>query len=61
MKLKVNPLRCPQDHRCPLIAICPAGAIEQRGFSLPEINEEKCKGCLLCARSCPRAAVMVEE
>lgn len=34
MALTVDALLCPQNHRCPLIPICPAGAISQEGNSL---------------------------
>ena len=27
MALTIDELRCPQDHRCPLIPVCPVGAI----------------------------------
>ena len=32
--LSVNPAYCPQNHRCPLVAACPVGAITQEGFGL---------------------------
>lgn len=38
-------------------SICPNNAIEMKkndeGFLFPEINEENCTNCNLCARSCP--------
>lgn len=50
---------CPQNHRCPLIPLCPVNAISQDGFSLPHIDADKCIGCGKCARSCPKGAVYV--
>ena len=38
MPLVVDKNRCPQNHRCPLISICPQQAISQTGFGLPRIN-----------------------
>ena len=35
MALVIDPLLCPQNHRCPMIPICPAGAISQKGNALP--------------------------
>mgnify|MGYP000824311643 CR=1 FL=1 len=32
MALTVDNLRCPQNHRCPLLLVCPVGAITQSGF-----------------------------
>lgn len=52
-KIKTNPERCPQDHVCPLVRICPVGAISQQGFSAPEIDPEKCIACGRCVISCP--------
>ena len=45
MALVIDPLLCPQNHRCPMIPICPAGAISQKGNALPEIDPEKCIEC----------------
>lgn len=55
--IQVNSLACPQNHRCPIVNICPAGAISQDGFGLPVINEEKCTECGKCIRFCPMSAV----
>ena len=57
MALTVDALLCPQNHRCPLVAACPAGAISQEGFALPEIDPERCVECGLCAAACGRQAV----
>ena len=38
MPLVVDKNRCPQNHRCPLISICPQQAISQTGFGLPRIE-----------------------
>jgi Fe-S-cluster-containing hydrogenase component 2 len=51
--IKVDGAKCPQDHPCPLVGICPAGAITQQGFSAPEIEQEKCISCGMCVASCP--------
>jgi ferredoxin len=58
MALSVNPNACPQNHRCPIINVCPAGAIKQNGFGLPEIDKEKCTECGKCTRFCPMRAVV---
>ena len=56
-----DPLLCPQNHRCPMIPICPAGAISQKGNALPEIDPEKCIECGKCVRHCGRQAVHKAE
>lgn len=57
MKITVNPQKCPQNHTCPSIAVCPKGAITQRDmYSLPEIDEETCIVCGKCMRFYPKGA-----
>lgn len=55
--MKVNHRRCPQNHRCPAIYQCPTGAITQDGYKLPQIDEEKCIGCMKCIMYCPMGAI----
>ncbi|NTV41363.1 MAG: 4Fe-4S binding protein [Candidatus Moranbacteria bacterium] len=56
-KLKIDSKKCPQDHPCPLLGICPVGAISQVGYDLPRLDEEKCVSCGGCVVSCPYGAV----
>lgn len=57
MKIIVNNAKCPQNHRCPSIAVCPVGAISQKdNFSLPIIDLEKCIVCGKCMKFCPKGA-----
>jgi Fe-S-cluster-containing hydrogenase component 2 len=53
----VIPRRCPQNHPCPLVNLCPAGAIVQRGFAAPDIDPDKCIDCGVCSVSCAYGAV----
>lgn len=57
MALTINPSACPQNHRCPILYVCPVGAISQVGYGLPEIDEEKCLECNKCINFCPQHAV----
>jgi ferredoxin len=50
--------RCPQNHPCPIVRACPTGAVSQKGFSAPAIDEEKCVECGLCAVSCGYRAIV---
>lgn len=58
MAMTINKMRCPQNHRCPAIMVCPKKAITQNGpFSLPVIDQEACIECGKCIRFCPRRAI----
>ncbi len=49
--------KCPQDHPCPCVRICPVDAVTQEGFNAPVIDESKCIDCGECARFCPYKAI----
>lgn len=55
--ITIDKNRCPQNHRCPSINVCPVGAISQNGFELPIINQELCVECGKCIKFCPRKAI----
>ncbi|MFV0396896.1 MAG: 4Fe-4S binding protein [Bacteroidales bacterium] len=57
MALAIDKLSCPQNHRCPLLKVCPVGAITQEGYGLPKIDEEKCIECGKCIKYCGMRAV----
>ncbi|MCX5773720.1 MAG: 4Fe-4S binding protein [Fusobacteria bacterium] len=56
--ITVSKERCPQNHRCPSISVCPVSAISQEEFSLPVVDNEKCIMCKKCMRFCPRGAFL---
>jgi ferredoxin len=58
MPLTISALACPQNHRCPILNICPVGAISQNGYGLPVIDEAKCIECSKCTKHCPVRAVV---
>ena len=52
-EIRIEASRCPQNHFCPVLSICPAGAISQKGpFSAPLINYDKCTSCGKCTKYC---------
>lgn len=55
--ITIDKNKCPQNHRCPSIAVCPVGAISQNGFELPIINQKLCGECGKCINFCPRKAI----
>jgi Fe-S-cluster-containing hydrogenase component 2 len=61
MSIAVNENRCPQNHRCPAIAVCPFGALTQDGYGVPKVDEEKCTSCGKCAKRCPMGALAIKK
>ena len=54
MAITVAKARCPQNHACPLVQHCPAGAISQEGFQAPVLDAERCIDCRECVMICPK-------
>jgi Fe-S-cluster-containing hydrogenase component 2 len=59
-KLVVNQSRCPQNHPCPSVKVCPVGALSQSGFDAPVANQDKCIPCGKCVKFCPMKALTLE-
>ena len=59
-ELCVNKSRCPQNHPCPSIRVCPVGALSQKGFAAPIVDKSKCIKCGKCTKSCPMRALVFE-
>ncbi len=58
--LIVKKERCPQNHPCPSLRVCPAQALTQAGYQAPEVDQEKCIQCGNCVRFCPMRALVLE-
>lgn len=61
MNITVSKNRCPQNHPCPSLRVCPAGAMSQNGFEAPTIDQEKCISCKKCVKYCPMGAIQATE
>lgn len=59
-KLSVKSEKCPQNHPCPSVKVCPTGALSQSGLSAPSVAAELCTACGACARFCPMGALVLE-
>lgn len=63
-KIMIDKNRCPANHPCPSIRVCPVKAMKQKKIftGLPEIDQEKCTKCGKCIKYCPMGAIkMIEE
>jgi Dissimilatory sulfite reductase (desulfoviridin), alpha and beta subunits len=61
-KLKVLLDRCPQNHSCPSVRICPVDALKQKSRqSAPEVDTDKCIACGKCVKLCPKKALVLEN
>ena len=57
-------IECPEKIPCdPCVDACAKEAISIKGsmIELPEVDYEKCNGCLLCIPSCPGLAIFVVD
>jgi ferredoxin len=61
MKVVIRKQRCPQNHRCPAVRVCPVDAITQDGFKAPVINKNKCINCMKCVKYCPTGAIQIQQ
>ena len=59
MAVTVNKNRCPQNHPCPSIHICPVNALTQQGFEAPSVDNSSCLDCGKCVYSCPMGAIQL--
>lgn len=60
MSLMVKVDRCPQNHPCPSVRVCPVGALSQKGYNAPIVDMDKCIKCGKCVKYCPRRALVLE-
>lgn len=56
---KVDLKTCTKDYSC--VVLCPHNAFSVRKDDFPEINYERCTGCLICLRVCPVSAIFEEK
>jgi len=61
MKLVVYQRRCPQNHPCPSVRVCPVDALSQQSIEAPAVDQSKCIECGKCVRYCPMGALSLEE
>jgi len=60
MSLVVKTSRCPQNHPCPSVKVCPVNALSQQGFDAPTVDMDKCIKCGKCVKFCPMGALVLK-
>ena len=55
--IRVNRNRCPENHPCPSVRVCPVEALKQIRYSAPTADMDKCIKCGKCVRYCPMGAI----
>lgn len=60
-KLTININRCPQNHPCPSLRVCPVSALTQKCYKAPDINYDKCLACGKCVKYCPMGAFRISD
>jgi len=58
--LVVKTNRCPQNHPCPSVKVCPVNALSQKGYNAPIVDMDKCIKCGKCVKFCPMRALVLE-
>ncbi|MGI5891769.1 MAG: 4Fe-4S binding protein [Bacillota bacterium] len=61
MSIKIIHHRCPQNHPCPSVKICPTNALLQKGFKAPTVDQDKCINCGKCSKYCPKGAIISQS
>ena len=55
--IRINAARCPQNHPCPSVRVCPVEALSQSGYRAPKADMDKCIKCGTCKTGCPFGAI----
>ena len=59
--VKVIDHLCPQNHPCPVVGMCPQGAIQQNSpFRAPTIDKKLCTNCSACTYFCAYGAIRAD-
>jgi Fe-S-cluster-containing hydrogenase component 2 len=59
--IKIINEKCPENHFCPSVKICPVEALTQQGFNAPKVDQEKCTHCNKCVHFCPTGAIVDKD
>lgn len=61
-KLIIDLQKCPANHSCPAVKVCPMDALHQADdHHAPEITYNTCVACGACTRVCGKKALQIVE
>ncbi len=60
MTLVVVKSRCPQNHPCPSVRVCPVAALSQELHEAPAVEMSLCIKCGKCVKFCPMNALVLQ-
>lgn len=60
LSIAINGDRCPENHPCPSIRVCPVHALRQKGYAAPTVDQSTCTKCGKCVRYCPMGAISLK-
>lgn len=60
MAIQVDNSRCPGNHSCPAITVCPVDAIKQHSIEAPTVDQDLCIDCGKCVNFCPTGALQFQ-
>lgn len=62
IKLHVYEERCPKNHPCPAVRVCPTKALTQKdNHSAPVVDYSLCISCGKCSNFCPMHCLVLED
>ncbi|QGZ99249.1 MULTISPECIES: 4Fe-4S binding protein [Dehalobacter] len=57
MAIVIDKNRCPENHPCPSVKVCPVNALIQQRYKAPKVDAESCIECNKCVNYCPMGAI----
>lgn len=61
MAVEVIAEKCPQNHPCPAVRVCPVNALLQDRYEAPRVEEDRCIDCGKCVAVCAMGAIQMKS
>ncbi|MCD4814042.1 4Fe-4S binding protein [bacterium] len=60
MSVEITAYKCPQNHPCPAVRVCPVNALMQDRYEAPRVDEKLCMDCGNCVAVCAMRAIQLK-